>query len=69
MRQSTWQSGFLKKRAAVTELLGLLLDVTGCNFDAPTYGANFAVFFISHDVTDDELNSYVRQVLSSKWDN
>ncbi|MFL5330033.1 MAG: HIRAN domain-containing protein [Gemmataceae bacterium] len=47
---------------------GMLLEVTGGNFEAPIYGANFAVFFISQDATDDELNSYARKALSAERD-
>lgn len=44
----------------------ILTDVTGGTFDKPTYGANIAVFFAAKDVSEQELNDYVNEVLSTR---
>jgi hypothetical protein len=44
-------------------VLGVLSDVTGGTREHPTLGANFAVFFVAKDVPNDELTSYINDVL------
>ncbi len=46
--------------------IGVLAEVTGGTFDKPTYGANFVVFFVAKNVTDIDLQKYIRQVLANR---
>lgn len=46
--------------------IGVLTAVTGGTWDKPTRGANIAVFFITTDVTNEELQQYAEDVLSSE---
>ena len=46
--------------------VGVLTDVTGGTWDKPTRGANFAVFFLAKDVTNEELQQYANDVLAAR---
>ena len=46
--------------------VAVLTDVTGGTSDKPTRGVNFAVFFVAQDVTNEELQQYANDVLSSR---
>lgn len=46
--------------------IGVLTTITGGTWDKPTRGANIAIFFISRDVTNEELQQYAEGVLSSE---
>jgi hypothetical protein len=46
--------------------IGVLTDLTGGSKDKPTRGANFAVFFISTDVTNEELQRYAEKALAAR---
>ena len=47
-------------------VVALLTDVTGDTWDKPTSGVNIAVFFVAKDITSEELQQYVNNVLSAR---
>lgn len=46
--------------------VGVLKDLTGGSRDKPTRGANFVVFFLARDVTNNELQQYANGVFASE---
>jgi len=48
------------------KVIGVLKDLTGGSRDKPTRGANFVVFFLDRDLTNNELQQYAKGVFANE---